>query len=102
MTPLTTNDYKQILEYYKKPIPGSTRQMKIDAEQILASKLCRCIKKVDTQNEARAIGICSKTILNRKGFTRGKFKCKGKASIQLTKRATHQRGPAKKNITRRK
>ena len=31
MTPLNTNDYKQILEYYKKPIPGSTRQMKIDA-----------------------------------------------------------------------
>ena len=33
MTPLNTNDYKQILEYYKKPIPGSTRQMKIDAEK---------------------------------------------------------------------
>jgi hypothetical protein len=102
MPELKINDYKKILEYYKQQIPRSARLVKINAEKIIATKLCRCIKKVDTQNEARAIGICSKTILNRKGFTRGKFKCKGKASIQLTKRATHQRGPAKKNITRRK
>ena len=99
---ITTNEYIKILEFYKIPIPGTKKQIQKEAENILSEKLCRCIKKVDTQNEARAIGICSKTILNRKGFTRGKFKCKGKASIQLTKRATHQRGTSKKNITRRK
>jgi len=102
MSELNTNDYKKILEYYKEQIPRSVRLVKINAEKIIATKLCRCIKKVDKTNEARAIGICTKTILNRKGFTRGKFKCKGKASIQLTKKATHQRGANKKNITRRK
>ena len=83
MTQLTTNDYKMILEYYKKPIPGSTRLMKNAAEQILASKLCRCIKKVDKNNEARAIGICTRTIFNRRGYTRGKFKCKRVPTVKF-------------------
>lgn len=83
MTQLTTSDYKKILEYYKKPIPGSTRLMKNAAEQILASKLCRCIKKVDKNNEARAIGICTRTIFNRRGYTRGKFKCKRVSTVKF-------------------
>jgi hypothetical protein len=44
-------------------------------------------------NESRAIGICTKTILNRKGLTRGKFNCKGKKNIIIKK--------IKKNITKR-
>jgi hypothetical protein len=93
MTELNNNDYKQILEYYNKEIPKSKRLLKQSAENILANKLCRCIKKVDKKNEGRAIGICTKTILNRRGYTRGKFKCKGKATIKLIK--------SKKNITKR-
>jgi hypothetical protein len=60
--------------------------MKLQAENILASKLCKCIKKVDKVNEGRAIGICTKTIINNKGFTRGKFTCKKKQSIVLKKK----------------
>jgi len=86
MTNLTNNDYKKILEFYKISIPKSTRLMKLQAENILASKLCKCIKKVDKVNEARAIGICTKTIINNKGFTRGKFTCKKKQSIVLKKK----------------
>lgn len=85
MSQLNNNDYKQILEYYNEPIPHSTRLIKLNAEHILASKLCRCIKKVDKKNEARAIGICTKAILNSKGISRGKFKCKGKSTIKLKK-----------------
>lgn len=87
MTELTTNDYKQILEYYGKSIPKSSRLIKIAADRILAKKLCRCIKKVspDLKNEGRAIGICTKTIFNSKGYTRGKFKCKGKQSVKTRK-----------------
>jgi len=85
MSELNMNDYKQILEYYKKEIPKSKRLVKINAEKILSEKLCRCIKKLDPKNEARSIGICTKTILNRKGFTRGKFNCKGKRSITIKK-----------------
>jgi hypothetical protein len=70
MSKLTKNDYTKILEYYEK---------------ILAGKLCRCIKKVDKTNEGKSIGICTKTIFNRKGYTRGKFKCKGKSTVKFNK-----------------
>jgi len=86
MSELTFNDYKHILEFYKKNIPKSKRLLKLQAEKLLASKLCRCIKKVDKQNEARAIGICTKTIINNKGFTRGKFTCKKRQQINLKKK----------------
>jgi hypothetical protein len=57
----------------------------------LASKLCKCIKKLDTKNQAKAIGICTKTVINNKGLIRGEFKCKKKSTIKLKKN--------KKNIT---
>ena len=85
MTELTNNDYKQILEYYNKTIPKSNRLLKKNAEQILAEKLCKCIKKIEPENEARSIGICTKTIFNRKGYTRGKFKCRGKRTVTVKK-----------------
>jgi len=92
MSELTNNDYIKILEFYNKAIPKSKRLLKMQAEKLLVSKLCRCIKKVDKENEARAIGICTKTIINNKGFTRGKFTCKKKEIISLKK---------KKNITKK-
>jgi len=85
MTELNINDYKQILEYYKKDIPKSSRLIKNVAEKILSEKLCRCIKKLDTGNEGRAIGICTKAVINRKGLTRGKFNCRGKRNITIRK-----------------
>ena len=85
MNKITDNDYKKILEFYKISIPKSKRLLKNKAEKILAIKLCRCIKKVGLKNESRSIGICTKTILNRKGFTRGKFKCKGKQTVSFSK-----------------
>ena len=85
MSQLNLNDYKEILEYYKITIPKSSRLIKLQAEQILAEKLCRCIKKVDLQNESRAIGICTKNILNRKGIKRCAFSCKKKPTIVITK-----------------
>jgi len=93
MSELNTNDYKLILEFYNIPIPKTSRLIKTEAEKILAEKLCRCIKKLEPMNESRAIGICTKTILNRKGLTRGKFNCKGKKNIIIKK--------IKKNITKR-
>ena len=57
MSELSMNDYKSILEYYKKTIPKSKRLLKIAAEKILADKLCRCIKKLDPINESKSI-VC--------------------------------------------
>jgi len=85
MNKITDNDYKKILEFYKINIPKSIRLLKIQAEKILATKLCRCIKKIGLENESKSVGICTKTVLNRKGLTRGKFKCKGKQSVSFRK-----------------
>jgi hypothetical protein len=86
MSELTNNDYKKILEFYNKPIPKSKRLLRLQAEKLLVSKLCRCIKRVDKENEARAIGICTKSIINSKGLVRGKFTCKKKQEINLKKK----------------
>lgn len=95
MSELTSNDYKHILEFYNKTVPKSKRLLKMQAEKILSNKLCRCIKKIDSKikNEPRSIGICTKTIINNKGFNRGKFTCKKKQSIIISK---------KKNVTKRR
>jgi len=82
---LTKNDYINILNYYKLTIPKSKRLIQKNAEQILAEKLCRCIKKVDSKFESRAIGICTKTIINNKGYNRGKFNCKKNLSVKISK-----------------
>jgi hypothetical protein len=91
MSEITFNDYKKILEFYNKPIPKSKRLLKLEAEKIMATKLCRCIKKMDTGFEQKAIGICTKTIFNRKGYTRGKFKCKGKKFVTFRKTTTSRK-----------
>ena len=91
MSQINNNDYKKILEYYKQPIPTSKRVIKLNAEKILASKLCRCIKKIEPSNESKSIGICTKTIFNSKGFTRGKFKCKEKKFVTFRKSSNNKK-----------
>ena len=82
---LTNKDYISILKYYNIDIPKSNRLLKKQAEKIMAEKLCKCIKKIVPINESRAIGICTKTIFNQKGYTRGKFQCKKKQSVKFRK-----------------
>lgn len=94
MSQISNNDYKKILEYYNKPIPKSIKLLKMEAKKIMATKLCRCIKKLDTIFKEKSIGICTKTIFNNKGLTRGKFKCKGKKYVTFRK-------PTSNKITRK-
>ena len=87
-TELTNEDYKDILTYYKMEIPKSKRLLKKQAENIMSEKLCRCIKKVKENKptpitEGQAIGICSKSIFNRKGFSRGKFRCQKNRTVKF-------------------
>lgn len=84
---LTTQDYTNILQFYKMRIPKSKRLLKKQAENIMSSKLCRCIKKLDPENESKSIGICTKTIVNSKGYKRGQFRCKTKRFIKLKKQS---------------
>lgn len=86
LSKITISEYKKILQYYNKKVPKTNKQIKQEAHEILSRKLCRCIKKLEPFNEARAIGICTKTIFNTKGYTRGKFKCKGKSTVEFRKK----------------
>jgi hypothetical protein len=83
---LTNKDYISILNYYNINIPKSKILIRKQAEKIMAEKLCKCIKKIDTENEAKSIGICTKTIFNRKGYTRGQFQCKKKQTVKFRKK----------------
>jgi hypothetical protein len=80
---LNVDDYKKILDFYNIPIPSTISSMKEEAESILSLKLCRCIKKLGVENEPKSIGICTKTIFNRKGLKRGKFSCSKKQSVSF-------------------
>jgi hypothetical protein len=82
---LTNKDYVSILNYYNINIPKSKKLIKQKAEKIMAEKLCKCIKKIDKKYEAKSIGICTKTIFNRKGFIRGQFECKKNLSVKIRK-----------------
>ena len=83
---LTHTDYIKILKYYKMRIPNSAKTVKRTAEQMLATKLCRCIKKVGAIGEPGAIGVCTRSVINRKGLRLKSFKC-AKKRISLFKRA---------------
>ena len=79
---LSKTDYIKILKFYNIRIPNTTKTMKNKAEQILAEKLCKCIKNVGVNNEPKAIGICTRTVINNKGLYRGTFRCIKKHSLQ--------------------
>jgi hypothetical protein len=82
---LTRKDYISILKFYKMKIPNKNSLIKKHAENIMSEKLCKCIKKIDPINEEKSIGICTKTIFNNKGFTRGKFKCAKRRTVKFRK-----------------
>jgi hypothetical protein len=77
-TRITYKDNIKILKYYNIDIPKSRKAIKKKTDEILSSKLCRCIKKLGTDYESRSIGICTRTIFNSKKLKRGSFKCTGK------------------------
>jgi len=83
---LTNKDYVSILNYYKINVPKSKQMIKKKAESIMTEKLCKCIKKIDVVDEEKSIGICTRTIFNRKGYKRGVFQCKKKQSVKITKK----------------
>ena len=74
MATLTHSDYTAVLEYYginnKKLNKKATRERALD---ILANKLCRCIKKV--KDEDRAVAVCKDSVLRKKGLRNGRFTC---------------------------
>lgn len=85
MTILRLNhiDYIDILKYYN--VDHSTmnkNDIKQKAENLISSKLCRCIKKVTKNgNEQPAVAICTNSILTSRGLKYYGFSCKGKYEL---------------------
>jgi hypothetical protein len=72
---LSPADYKNILKFYGYANTAlremRPNEIKAKAEQLLATKLCRCIKAVSKsspKNEARAIAICYNSVIQKKRF----------------------------------
>ena len=84
---LSKDDYVKILEYYKldSKMYGKDKLQK-KAEELLATKLCRCIKKVrknrkNKEKEQQAIAICRNSVLKKKGLRNFGFTCKKRAKF---------------------
>ena len=84
---MTTNDYEKILSYYKIPFTElSTRELKQTAEDILATKLCKCIKAVEKQvGTQNAIALCTSSVFGKKGLKYFDMSCRGRAQLQSRK-----------------
>lgn len=80
---LTKKDYKNLLKFYKIKTKKniSYKNLKKKGEKILASKLCKCIKKVNSKNENISIPICKSSIFNKKNLNIKKFTCKKNLSL---------------------
>ena len=109
---LNKKDYTTILNYYNISTKNlSAKAMKERSEKILATKLCRCIKKVDPeiQNKPRAVAICNNSVLNKKNLKGPRFTCKrgykfikNKNGSSVTKRGTKLTVRKKKQTRRNK
>ena len=87
MSALTTEDYKTVLKYYEKNIPTDKIKLKQIAEDIIAQKLCNCIKKINNTHteEPKSIGICKNSVLKKKNLSIYKFKCAKKKAYLIGK-----------------
>ena len=105
MKDLTISDYKAVLYYYNIEIDTlSKKQIITQAEYILANKLCRCIKKINSQkkNEVRSIAICKNSIFKKKGLTLSKFKCKKNPMLLPFNKSKKNLKKIKRKLTLRK
>ena len=103
---LSKNDYIKILEYYNLNAKSyNMGELKQKAEDLLATKLCKCIKGVDKtgKDESRAIAICKNSVLKTKNLKNFGFTCKKKAKFVPKKGSTSKNlVKMKRTTTRRK
>jgi hypothetical protein len=86
---LTNKDYRKIIQYYKLNKPKNKSYKEV-AEETLAGKLCRCIKKVknDKISEKAAIALCRENIFKKRNIDFYNFKCKEKQQLIHKKNQT--------------
>lgn len=121
---ITKKDHIAVLDYYGIDHSSmSASKVKEKAETLLAEKLCRCIGKADKaktdESKSRAIGVCRRNVLHRKGIDVHKFSCDEGAKLlpnkegrkirrhrksvskSSTRKSSTRRSSARKSSTRR-
>ena len=82
MSKLNNKDYLAIINYYGIDTKGlKANDRKNIALDVLANKLCKCIKKISPKRKGQAISICKNSIFTKKKLTVGRFNCKKKAAF---------------------
>lgn len=102
---LSKNDYIKILKYYNLDAKSyGLDKLKQTAEELLAAKLCKCIKYVDKNrtDESRAIAICKNSVLKTKNLKNFGFTCKKRAKFVPKKGSSKNLVKIKRVTTRRK
>ena len=104
---LTKNEYLEILKYYQKDVPSNItiKELKELTENLVAKKLCKCIKEINKEKhkdgEKRSIGICKNSILLKKGISDSGFRCKVKRPYITLKKFSNRKKIHKKNNTKK-
>ena len=105
---LSPTDYLNIMKFYKIDVSNMGKnEIKMVAEDILANKLCKCIKKITPllKKEQNAIAVCKKSVLHTKKIKSFGFRCKKRARF-ITKIGTNKNlakyKRVRKNETRRR
>ena len=106
---LSEKDHELIIQHYGKVIPRTKKAKKSKAERLVAQKLCSCIKKITKKSRkkplrARAIGICSYSVVKNRGMKHHGFTCSKKSKIKRlskTRKIVYKR-PYKSRRRRRK
>ena len=106
---LSEKDHELIITHYGKIMPKTKQAKKNKAERIVAQKLCSCTKKITNKSRnkplrARAIGICSYSVVKNRGMKHHGFKCSKRSKIKRlskTRKINYNR-PYKSRRRRRK
>ncbi len=102
---LSKQDYLDILNHYNiiynKNLPINL--LRKSTENIVAQKLCRCIRKVKNndvnKDEPRAIAICNNSVILKKNLGIYNFKCKNKIELKSLKNSKKEDKVFKKSKT---
>lgn len=111
---LTRQDYVKILHHYHRDSRPraysgiSTKTIKERAQNILAEKLCRCIKppvktrarnsRKPSDESPRRIAYCSRSIFRNKNLRHHGFRCKSKRTNKLRPRLMRDITKTAKNV----
>ena len=82
---LNRSEYIEILNFYSINFNPNMplNLLRKSVEKIIATKLCRCIKKVNNEtHESRAVGICNKSVIKNKNLGIYKFTCKKRPMLK--------------------